>query len=113
MLDARTNECQAIECGDGSLLLNMRSYHGKNRRAIQRSKDGGLTWSKLEMDEALIEPVCEGKITQQDAQAACAGYANPIRVPPVGTRVTAVGAYVLDNQHGWMELHPLFEIRAG
>ena len=33
----------------------MRSFHGKNRRAVQRSTDGGLTFSPLVLHEALIE----------------------------------------------------------
>jgi sialidase-1 len=58
----KTNESAVVELKDGSLLLNMRSYHGKHRRAIQRSRDGGLTWSALEFDDALIEPVCEASL---------------------------------------------------
>ena len=58
----KTNESAVVELNDGSLLLNMRSYHGKHRRAIQRSRDGGLTWSALEFDDALIEPVCEASL---------------------------------------------------
>lgn len=57
-----TNECQVAELRDGTLVLNMRSYHKKNRRAIARSADGGLTWSPLEWDEALIEPVCQASL---------------------------------------------------
>ena len=33
-----TNECQVVELRDGSLLINMRSYHGKNRRAVAISR---------------------------------------------------------------------------
>ena len=43
----KTNESAVVELRNGDLLLNMRSYHGRNRRAIQRSHDGGLTWSPL------------------------------------------------------------------
>ncbi len=53
------NECQVVEMADGSLLLNMRSYHRLNRRAVARSTDGGLTWSELWHDDQLIEPVCQ------------------------------------------------------
>jgi sialidase-1 len=60
--DNQTNESAVAELRDGTLLLNMRSYHGKNRRAVQRSRDGGLTWSPLEFDEALIEPVCQASL---------------------------------------------------
>jgi sialidase-1 len=56
------NECQAVELFDGTLLMNMRSYHGKNRRAIAFSRDGGLTWSKATLDPTLIEPVCQASI---------------------------------------------------
>jgi sialidase-1 len=58
----KTNESAVAELKDGSLVLNMRSYHGGNRRAVQRSRDGGLTWSPLEFDDALIEPVCEASL---------------------------------------------------
>jgi hypothetical protein len=60
--------------------------------------------------DLVLEPVCEGQVTQADAVSACSGYSNPIRVPPIGTHVVATGAYVLDQPHGWMELHPLFDI---
>jgi sialidase-1 len=58
----KTNESAVAELKDGSLLLNMRSYHGKHRRAVQRSRDGGLTWSPLILDETLIEPVCQASL---------------------------------------------------
>jgi sialidase-1 len=57
-----TNECQAAELRDGTVLINMRSYHGKNRRAVATSRDGGLTWSEIRLDEALIEPVCQAAL---------------------------------------------------
>ncbi len=60
--EEKTNESAVAELKDGSLLLNMRSYHGKHRRAIQRSRDGGMTWVPLEFDDALIEPVCEASL---------------------------------------------------
>jgi sialidase-1 len=58
----KTNESAVAELKSGDLLLNMRSYHGKNRRAIQRSPDGGLSWSALQLDETLIEPVCQASL---------------------------------------------------
>ena len=41
--DDKTNESAVAELRDGSLLLNMRSYRGQNRREIARSNDGGIT----------------------------------------------------------------------
>jgi sialidase-1 len=60
--DEKTNESAAAEARDGSIILNMRSYHGSNRRAVQRSRDGGLTLEPLAFDEALIEPVCQASL---------------------------------------------------
>jgi sialidase-1 len=55
----QTNESAVVQLADGSLLLNMRSYAGQHRRAIAYSHDGGLTWSPVQLDRALIEPVCQ------------------------------------------------------
>ncbi|MBI1896760.1 MAG: exo-alpha-sialidase [Acidobacteria bacterium] len=60
--EEKTNESAVVELRDGSLLLNMRSYHGQNRRAIAHSRDGGLTWSSVQLDQALIEPVCQASL---------------------------------------------------
>ena len=59
-----TNECAVVELGDGRLQMNMRSYHGKNRRAIAYSDDGGATWSEVTLDATLIEPVCQASLTR-------------------------------------------------
>ncbi|MCA9449870.1 MAG: exo-alpha-sialidase, partial [Candidatus Omnitrophica bacterium] len=55
----KTNECQAVELKDGSVLMNMRCYEGKNLRAISKTTDGGATWGEVTLDEELIEPVCQ------------------------------------------------------
>jgi sialidase-1 len=60
--DEKTNESAVAELRDGSLLLNMRSYRGLNRRDVARSRDGGLSWSEAESDPALIEPVCQASL---------------------------------------------------
>ena len=58
--EEKTNESTVAERADGSLLQNMRSNHGQHRRAVATSKDGGLTWSPVRLDPALVEPVCQG-----------------------------------------------------
>jgi sialidase-1 len=60
--EEKTNESAVAELKDGRLLLNMRSYHGQNRRAVAYSADGGLTWSEVRLDQALIEPVCQASL---------------------------------------------------
>ncbi|MDI9519665.1 MAG: sialidase family protein [Bacillota bacterium] len=57
-----TNECALGELPDGRVYINMRSYHGKSCRAAALSKDQGQTWQGLHLDEALIEPVCQGSV---------------------------------------------------
>lgn len=56
------NESTVAELSDGTLMLNMRSYAGKNRRAVSLSRDRGLTWSPPRSDEALVEPVCQASL---------------------------------------------------
>lgn len=72
----QTNECQVVERSDGSLLLNMRSYHGRNRRAIAASEDGGLTWSPVALDPVLVEPVCQASLIRLPGEATLL-FANP------------------------------------
>ncbi|MEO7653248.1 MAG: sialidase family protein [Bryobacteraceae bacterium] len=58
----KTNECQVVELAGGDLLMNMRSFHGKNRRVVARSKDRGATWTDAHLHEELIEPACQASI---------------------------------------------------
>jgi len=58
----KTNESAVAELKDGTLLLNMRSNHGKSRRAVAQSADGGLNWSPVAFDDALGEPVCQASL---------------------------------------------------
>jgi len=57
-----TNECQVCELSDGSLYLSMRNYDGSFRRAYSISKDRGLTWGDVKIDDSLIDPVCQASI---------------------------------------------------
>jgi sialidase-1 len=69
-VDRHTDECQVVELADGDLLINMRNYWGRDggrperggMRAVARSRDGGTTWSPLEFDATLIEPVCQASL---------------------------------------------------
>ena len=54
------NECQVVELTDGTLLMNMRNYdRTQTCRAVATSTDGGLTWSDVRHDPALVEPICQ------------------------------------------------------
>ena len=62
--DTQLNECQAVELADGAVMLNMRNATRRPRqyRAAATSKDGGVTWSRITFDQALVEPVCQASI---------------------------------------------------
>lgn len=60
--------------------------------------------------DLVLEPVCEHRPTQRDAKPACRGFSSDVRVPPVGSHVLVDGSYVLDADHGWMEIHPVTSI---
>lgn len=57
-----TNECQVAELSDGSLYLSMRNYDSSFRRAYSVSRDNGLSWGEVKIDEFLIDPVCQASI---------------------------------------------------
>jgi len=71
------NECQAVELADGSVMLNMRSYQGNNRRLVAISKDGGETFSKPVEDNNLIEPVCQASILRGPGADGGILFSNP------------------------------------
>jgi hypothetical protein len=59
----------------------------------------------------LAEIICATTITQQDAVLACENYANRILpIPSTNQNITVTGSYVLDNDHGWMEVHPVYSM---
>ncbi|HRX11535.1 MAG TPA: sialidase family protein [Draconibacterium sp.] len=59
----QVNECAVAELPDGKLLLNMRNYDRTQKaRKISFSEDGGLNWSAIQSDKALIEPICQASI---------------------------------------------------
>lgn len=76
-----TNESTIVELSNGALLHNMRSYHKKNRRAVATSKDVGLSWSPVKLDDALIEPVCQASILRctwpDDGEKSRILFSNP------------------------------------
>lgn len=71
------NECQAVELADGTVMLNMRSYRGDNRRLVALSKDGGETFSEAKPDAALVEPVCQASILRYPGERGGILFSNP------------------------------------
>ena len=81
-----TNESTVVELSDGSLLLNMRSYAGVNRRAASRSMDGGVSWSAPVLDEVLIEPVCQASMVCDDRSKGSSSNGRILFVNPASTK---------------------------
>lgn len=87
--------------GDFHIRLKLDSAYSSMLNKKNNSVQGG---------DLVIEPICETKPTQIDAISACRNYQSNVIVPTVGTRVQVVGAYVLDNIHGWNEIHPVTSV---
>jgi hypothetical protein len=60
--------------------------------------------------DLVAEVICYGTVTQADAVTACQGYRNTVTIPAPGDTVRVTGSYVLDADHGWMEVHPVSRI---
>lgn len=59
--------------------------------------------------DLVVEVICEHNITQEDAIDACSGWDQRFELRH-GEHVRVVGSYVVDREHGWMELHPVSSI---
>lgn len=57
--------------------------------------------------DLILEPICQGKVTQANAAEPCSRYDGPYFEPEIGQRYVVSGAYVHDADHGWNELHPV------
>lgn len=100
--------------------------HGKRKQGCRSEPDGDLhCWLKLDRGQerylnvmntkneggALVfEPMCQHRVTQKDAMAACKDWHQDIVLPPVGSHVRITGAWVLDTEHGHEEIHPVTKI---
>lgn len=101
--------------------------HGKRRDGLRHEPDGDTHgWISIdapyrhllnagnlkhEGGNLVFELVCFYHVSQDDAKAACKGYASALKVPAVGSRVRMTGTYVQDQNHAkWMEIHPVSSI---
>jgi hypothetical protein len=77
--------------------------------AVSRSLVNSANVS-YEHGDLVLEVICQGTITQADAVAACRGLHQHVTIPSVGDKAKVWGSYVLDADHGWMEIHPVSHI---
>ena len=133
--DRHTDECQVVELSDGRLLINMRNYWGRDgqrpqrggMRAIAHSSDGGLTWSDVDFDQTLVEPVCQASLIampnpdKTDAQVLL--FSNPadagkrrrmtVRASFDEGRTWPAKVLIYDGSSAYSCLAPLGDGRAG
>jgi hypothetical protein len=60
--------------------------------------------------DLVLEIVCANTVTQTDAVDACQNYLNHVTIPQEGQHIIATGPYVLDTDHGWTEIHPVYSL---
>ena len=91
----KMNECQVVEMadGNGTLLMNMRSYFRRNCRAHAISYDGGITWTAPVDVPALVEPVCQASIFRytwpRKKQKSCLVFLNPASAKRINMTIRA------------------------
>ncbi len=56
--------------------------------------------------DLVLETICKNNITQADAQEPCNGFHQNLQAR-VGEHIAVTGAYVLDSDHAWNEIHPI------
>ena len=101
--------------------------NGKESDGVRHEKDGDTHgWLKVDSqfqnllnagnlsDEGgnlVFEIVCRFPVTQPDAESACQGYTDTVKLPSIGSHVRIVGTYVQDTFHAkWMEIYPVTSI---
>lgn len=95
------NECQVVELIDGTLLINMRNYdRSQTTRALAISEDGGLTWSAIRHDPALVEPVCQASLLRYTMEPPRLVFSNPAHAEP-GKRQDMTIRVSMDEGKSW------------
>jgi len=100
---------------DGDDHVNIRLDTGQqglvHRPGVKPGSPEDYTNTAFQHGDLVIEAVCQHRVIQPDATSACAGFHGTVKIPLVGTHVEVTGVYVLDQGHGWTELHPVSSIR--
>lgn len=87
--------------GDYHIRLRLDPGQGQLTNARNDEKQDG---------DLVVEPICEHSVSQADAVDACEGFSGGVPRPRKGMHIRVIGPYVLDAEHGWMEIHPAVSI---
>lgn len=104
LIRPKMNECQVAELFDerGTLLMNMRSNHGRNVRAHATSTDGGITWTPPVDAPPLVEPVCQASLIRHEP-----GRLLVFSNPAAKTRIRLTVRTSADHGQTWRDLAEL------
>lgn len=76
--------------------------------SISREHDGDLHISLTGVDPKWLN---QGNLERSDRALVVEAVPSiPITMPPLKSRVTIVGPWVLDTETGWLEIHPVWAI---
>jgi hypothetical protein len=87
--------------GDAHVLLRLDPGQDTLLNAVNIEKQKGCL---------VFEPICVYTVKQENAIEACRDCPLKISIPKKGTRVAVTGSYVIDDKHGWTEIHPVSKI---
>jgi hypothetical protein len=75
---------------------------------INREHDGDMHISLTGVNPKWLNSVNRGRSDQSLVVEAVPSL--PVTMPPLKSRVTIIGPWVLDTQTGWLEIHPVWAI---
>jgi len=59
-----------------------------------------------------VEAICQSKVHDDvpNAKVSCGTWTGHVPIPANGSYVAVTGVYLLDGDHGWMEIHPITQM---
>jgi hypothetical protein len=97
-------EARREKDGDWHVLLDLDSEFSSLLNQANLEKQNG---------RLVLEPICSNPVTQSDTleEGVCEGFTqNIFGADFIGQKVVVTGAYVVDMEHGWTEIHPATSI---
>ncbi len=102
-------ECTAVE---GRVMSTHKSEDGDLHIGLDPDQKSSMNLvNVMHADRTLVvEIVCDHPPDNAAAAAACGTYVPQISIPGIGDRIRVTGAYVVDRENGWNEIHPVSRI---
>jgi hypothetical protein len=91
---------------DGDFHIRLRLDPQYNSMVNAKNKSG-------QRGSLVVEPICMNPVKQKDtlSEHVCDGFSQHVYTPDMLRKhVRVTGAYVIDMEHGWNEIHPVTSI---